>query len=577
MKISHSSTLVLALISSPLMLSAQTGSNSSSAGTPPKLWRNGKYIDLNEEKLTFKPEGVTINEAIDLASNGIILATATESGVKKTGLLVPTNLKKCWETSNKANQLFNKTKKDDATGNTSVIEKEGDATYCIPRNKLYVVEDAIDHKFKVSLDVEIPEKFRDKFIAAAYYAGSKVTDSDKPFPSDEEQPAQMEIPVTGGSVREYEIKFGYDKNKNSLLDTDEAMRIEVYKRKTDNQPRYLTVKGISEAKYQEHKEEIEGKISFLGQAQPTFPAKYARSFLALFYYKGVFSYIQPSVVPSFTTTLTLDAFAHGQGFAEWLTHNSGAEFSDEGVTSIKEYRWAATSEVSEFFAYRTPFALEATMNNSQGYYEFATDTGTALKNFYNANVKASAELALQNAQIGSTVTFPADGGWYNFPNEDSPSLFKSDSPQTSASWVTPATMVVGKNDNYSGFSALFTDILAGTEEFNDFDAFGVVGRGRVLGPKYQITVKKEQTGTWPFQSTVYNVSSVLFECAIEDLYDFNYEDGELPSHAAAMQIGYGKGAYGETRDQGLIYRHRINIRHAYPYPFNQTINIHPPQ
>ncbi len=63
---------------------------------PPKLWRNGKYTDLNDEKLTSKPTSVTITHAIthaiDLASNGIILAQATENGVTKTGLLLPANV-----------------------------------------------------------------------------------------------------------------------------------------------------------------------------------------------------------------------------------------------------------------------------------------------------------------------------------------------------------------------------------------------------------------------------------------------------------------------------------------------------
>ena len=134
---------------------------------------------------------------------------------------------------------------------------------------------------------------------------------------------------------------------------------------------------------------------------------------------------------------------------------------------------------------------------------------------------------------------------------------------------------MGKDDNYSGFGALFTDIIAGTQEFKDFDAFGAIGRGRVLQPRYRFTVKKEQTGIWPFQSTAYKVSEVLFECAIEDLYDFNYEDGALPSHAAAMQIGWGKGTNGPVRDQGKIYRHSISISHPYAYPFDQTIIVYP--
>jgi hypothetical protein len=64
--------------------------NQTQSTTPPKLWRNGKYTDLNE--VATKPETVTITEAIDLASNGIILAQADDDGVTKTGLLVPVSI-----------------------------------------------------------------------------------------------------------------------------------------------------------------------------------------------------------------------------------------------------------------------------------------------------------------------------------------------------------------------------------------------------------------------------------------------------------------------------------------------------
>ncbi len=57
---------------------------------PSRLWRNGTYSDLNT--ITSKPDTVTIIHAIDLASNGIILAQAEEDGVSKTGLLLPVEI-----------------------------------------------------------------------------------------------------------------------------------------------------------------------------------------------------------------------------------------------------------------------------------------------------------------------------------------------------------------------------------------------------------------------------------------------------------------------------------------------------
>ena len=101
----------------------------------------------------------------------------------------------------------------------------------------------------------------------------------------------------------------------------------------------------------------------------------------------------------------------------------------------------------------------------------------------------------------------------------------------------------------------------GNPAFDDFDAFGTVGRGRVLSPRYRFTVRK--VVPW-IGKTRYEVVNVKFECAIEDLYDFNYEDSDLAANAAALQIGYRK----DNRQNGRIYMHHINISVNYPSPFS---------
>ncbi len=65
------------------------GDPSANVVIPPKLWRNGRYFNMND--LITKPIGSTlvITKAIDLSSNGIILVQATENGVTKTGILKP--------------------------------------------------------------------------------------------------------------------------------------------------------------------------------------------------------------------------------------------------------------------------------------------------------------------------------------------------------------------------------------------------------------------------------------------------------------------------------------------------------
>ncbi len=181
-------------------------------------------------------------------------------------------------------------------------------------------------------------------------------------------------------------------------------------------------------------------------------------------------------------------------------------------------------------------------------------------------MKTDAEQLLMDKEVGSTVTMPQGGGFYHFPNEQAPELFNSLSP----AWVKPSTVAVGEDDGYGGLGALLGELVGGGDSFKEFDAFGVVGRGRVLDPRYQFTVTKEERGIWPLNTVVYSVSEVRFRCELEDLYDFNYESGVLPSHAAALQIGFGKGINGSQRNYGKVYRHKIIIDHNYDYPFEHT-------
>lgn len=208
--------------------------------------------------------------------------------------------------------------------------------------------------------------------------------------------------------------------------------------------------------------------------------------------------------------------------------------------------------------------METTTTNNTGTFESITNTGAALKVFYEINIKQQAEEALLNAEVGATVTFPQGGGRYELPQDISHPFLINQTPV----WVKvedSATLIVGKDDGYGGYSALFGEIVVGTNEFDDFDAFGTIGRGRVIDPGYQITIRKEQEG-------VCKVSAVRFECEVQDLYDFNFEDTgytDLPQQAACLQIGYGNGSNGASRDVGKIYCHRIFIDHIYSYPFDQ--------
>jgi hypothetical protein len=478
------------------------------------------------------------------------------------------NLGLMWETANEINQIFNPTRKDDSTGNLAVMEIVGDASYAAPRNYLYVVGDHADGKFRISLDVGVePAEFRGQIVCAAYDENNRIEGSDAQVPNDRESAVEMSIPAPGGKQTVlYGIRAGLDVNGNGLLDPYEpSVPLEVYVGETDDSPRYAMLKGISKEKYDSHYNDIYGFVHFLGQTTPTLIAPNARSFLALFLYNGDVARIAPGMYPSSSNGVPFNAFSEGEGFAEWLTHNSGATFDDSGLAEIAHFYWDDESCVSQFMANRTPFALKSYMVTGH-YIELPTETGIKLKDFYDNYVKDVAETALADATNNAAMVFPQGGGWYGMPCEGATNLFASLSPQTSPDWVVPSTQLVGKSDDYNGWHALAINFLTGTPTFDDFDAFATVGRGRVIDPKYRFNIQKRHS--WP-EGTKYVVAEVEFSCDIEDLYDFNYEDGEKSAAAAALQLGFGRGAgiSQERKERGKIYRHTIQIRKTYRTPF----------
>ncbi|MGI6496009.1 MAG: hypothetical protein ACOX5G_07965 [Kiritimatiellia bacterium] len=495
-------------------------------------------------------------------------ATNIDCGASLTMTAVDVSLDLMWETANKVNQIFNPTRKDDSTGNAEVMEVVGDESYAVPRNHLYVVGDPADGKYRVSLDLDIqPAGMRSLFVCAAYDGENKVAGSDAPVPAAVGSAVDMNIPGPGDAQTvTYEIRAGFDVNGNGLVDEHEqTFPLEVYRRQSDDSPRCATLRGISKEMYAEHLEDIDGFVHFMGQSTPSLVAPNARSFLALFLYNGDVARIAPDMQPSSSNSVPINAFEDGAGFTEWLTHNSGATFDDNGTAAISHFIWDEESKVSQFMANRTPFALKSYTAGAQ-YIEFPTETGTRLHAFYNACVKDAAEAVLANATNNATVVFPQDGGWYDMPCEGATNLFASLSPQTSVNWVVPSTQRVGNSDDYGGWYALAAEFLTGRPAFDDFDAFATVGRGRVVNPRYRFTIQKQHS--W-LSGTQYVVTSVDFECNIQDLYDFNYEDGAKSAAAAALQLGFGRGtgASANRKSRGRIFRHTIHIRKTYNAPF----------
>lgn len=88
--------------------------------------------------------------------------------------------------------------------------------------------------------------------------------------------------------------------------------------------------------------------------------------------------------------------------------------------------------------------------------------------------------------------------------------------------------------------------------------------GRLVDPRYQFTVRRNGH---IMSSDTFDVTEIRFACTITDLYDFNYEDGNLPACAAAAQIGYGAGTVSERAAHGKIFSHEIEIEAIFSDPF----------
>ena len=161
---------------------------------------------------------------------------------------------------------------------------------------------------------------------------------------------------------------------------------------------------------------------------------------------------------------------------------------------------------------------------------------------------------------------PNREGWYEQSALIAYHVFESKSPSASATWVPGITLDFGISSSFSGYGAGATELALANGALREFDAHGTIGRGRVIDPKYRFVVRKI---ILPDGRAQLVVTKVDFACAVEDLYDFNYEDGSPSPHAAALQIGYRNG---NGRNCGRIYRHHIEISTSYSHPFSYLPN-----
>ena len=478
---------------------------------------------------------------------------------------IQVELDQMWETANPANTVFNSTPKDDTSDNGyQETDATDETTYGIHREKLYIASDSNDI-YRISFRFSVTPVEATNFIVLSGRVGvNQCTDKFRLYSST----INIAFPSFSSGTSLDLCKFRgavEDSNEQPFFDSQDEIIFAVYEHPMSGEQLEPGLVGINQERQSWHNSKIQGLINHVVDPAPaTSLMPHARALLTLFY-DGNTNRIAPFLCPSSERTVALDAFGNAiEGadcYSEWLTHNSGAGFSPQGCATIKEYSWDANSEMSRFLATHKPFVLKKRhVNALDGFYETQTDTGSELKSFYINHVAPAARTFLVNSNNLATVTLPISGDGYSFPNPNS-TLFTSMSP----SWVPGATFLAGDggSSKAGALAALFEEFFVNDDAFAEFEATGTIGRGRLYAPTYQFVIQRIDNPSAPdgFQC---KTLAVHFSCRIEDLYDFNYEDGDLASHAAAIQIQRGNGAGGE---HGIIFKDVFFIDYTYQNPF----------
>ena len=483
-------------------------------------------------------------------------------------------LARMFETANEANRIFNPTRKDDTTGNANAETEVVNAgtpfeeRYAAPRNYLYTVGDPVTGNFNVSarFDATGAEGCTNYYCAFYQPGGQKVPGTETNVDLSAQATAfSLPAPALITNVV-WELRGGLDTNGNATLDNDEATPFAIYTNSA-NVVKYACIKGITREQYETMLTNVHGKVYYGYDNPPSVIAYNARSLLALFYANGNDGLLHWSMRPTSISNVVINAFSNDcDCFSEWLTHNCGAPFGSNGYAQIIQYTWNQNSRLSQFLLDRTPFALKDVITdiNTGTSSEIPTQTGLRLKKYYDERIKSEAESFLQTAPDGTECDFPTNGYC-----EASELLQYGVFVNLSSNWVPGITVSVGESDGYGGWGAAITEFVGGTDAFREYDAFGTIGKGRLLNPRYKFRVKKNDH--W-LGSATYDVVSIAFSCELRDLYDFNYEDGDTPASAAALQIGFGAGGTPVRNTHGRIFTHVIEMQGAYSMPFDYEIH-----
>ena len=433
------------------------------------------------------PEWPVFTDWLDAGEHTLTAVPLTfpDLAVSATLNVVKVEFVKMSETANPANCIFNATPKDDPPE--------------IPSNMLYVVESPADSMYHVTIEVnDQPASARSKLMYAVYAGGSKLPTGEGFSPLSGPINITFNHPmVSSALVTDFEIKFGYDLNGNSSLDTNEILSPLEVKNVTGDVIGSPLIRGASDVRYA-------AALGVVATGTIDFLVPHASKLLQIFYDGG------PGGLPvdkQPTTSGTANFNCFSGSFSEWLTHNSGAAFSSGGEATIPYHQWNIATSLANLVGE-------------------SCQIKDAAESYYNTTVESVVEAYFLTNPVGHVAAFPSSPTeYYNVPHiHESPG------------WVPETTVTFDEPMQINGF--------------ND-DVNGTIGRGRLIYHKAKFIVEKKA-----FMGVEWlEVIQANYMGEVDDLYDFNQEVGGPAGESAIVQIGYGAGAYG--RSAGVIYRSQI--------------------
>ena len=331
-----------------------------------------------------------------------------------------------WETSNRVNQVFNPTLKDDPP-----------PTAC---NKIYVVESP-DSLYHVTLDVnDQPSSMRSKLMYAVFMDGAKLSGSDGFFPAIGPADITFDHPSLSAMVeKDFELRVGYDMNGDSTLDSAEVIPISV----TNAAGTVIgppIARGTSSPRYPVAMTVVDAAVL------DTLTLPHA-SWLLRIFRDATTTGLPTDKAPTASSTISFNCYS--DSWAVWLTHNAGVPFNASGTATIQQYVWGTNTSLADLVA--KSHQMKA-----------------AAESVYNSTVLTAANAFFATNPVGTIATFPLDGTSYNVPHID-------ESPTWVSSYLSGVTVVFDEPTQINGF--------------ND-DINGTIGRGRVLSHTATYTIEK---------------------------------------------------------------------------------------